>query len=91
MTGIIIQPTHTHTMKIKTKNILAEDEGEYSTAEVFQAGKSFFKGTRNGGDRGSHSVNSRFPDYLDGPHEITRDQALAECARLGVDEVDIDE
>ena len=65
-------------MKTKTKHILAEDEGEFSTSEVFQSGDSFFVAKRNGGSRGSHQVNNRFPDYLDGPTQVTRDQALAE-------------
>jgi hypothetical protein len=77
--------------KVKTKKILAELEGEFSTEEVFQAGASFFKATRNGGERGAHQVNNKCPDYLDAPVQITRDEALAEAARLGCDEVEIDD
>jgi hypothetical protein len=77
-------------MKTKTKKILAEEIGEWQTDEVFQSGDSFFVATRNGGTRGEHQIGNRFPDYLSAPTEVSRDRALAECARMGVDEVDID-
>lgn len=80
-------------MKVKTQHILARDEGEFSTRIVFQSGQSFFYGVQNGGYNGAHQpsdqVHGSWDFWHEGPTEITRDEALAKCAAMGVEEVDI--
>ena len=78
-------------MKTKTRTILASEEGEFSTVEISYSGGKFFRAVANGGERGSHQVNNRFPSYLEDPAEISKGEALAACAAMGVEEVEIPE
>ena len=79
-------------MKVKTHKILAEKADEYKTTVVFKSGYLYFYGTKNGGSKGAFqpSNNSENWDFWhDGPHEISECRALAKCAELGVDEVEL--
>ena len=49
-------------MKIKT---LAVDEGKFATDKVMQIGTKYILRHENGGERGSHQVNNRFPSLLE--------------------------
>jgi hypothetical protein len=69
--------------------VLYQEEGEFSTSQVLRIGPKYFIAVRNGGERGSHQVNNRFPSYLEGPDEVSQEDALAECIRLGADRDDI--
>lgn len=78
-------------MKVKTSHVLAEDEGEWSTTQITVSGGHFFKVVQNGGSRGAHQrgPNGNWDRPLEGPDEITRAEALAECSAMGVEEVDL--
>ena len=80
---------------MKTKKVIAENEGEFSTEQVFIAGGKYFYIEENGGSRGAHNRmcgDGRWRDYPVVPaHEISLAEALAYAAEWGYDDVDIDD
>lgn len=78
---------------MKTRRILASEETEWTTRMVWQSGDSFFYAEQNGGSRGAYQpkdqVNGDWGFYHEGPTEISHDKALALCAEMGVEDVEI--
>ena len=78
---------------MKTRQILAEEESEWTTKMVWKSGNSYFVAVQNGGYNGSHQprdqVNGDWGFYHEGPTKISQDEALALCAAMGVEEVNI--
>ena len=82
-------------MKIKTKRVIAENQGEFSTEQVYVSGSAFFYIEENGGERGSHDRmcgDGVWRDHpVQGPREITRDEALSLAAQWGYEDVELPE
>jgi hypothetical protein len=70
-------------MKIKR---LAEDRGEFRTDVVLQVGAKYFLRHENGGERGSHQVNNRFPALLAPDEPLTPEEAALKCSEFGADD-----
>ncbi len=65
---------------------LAKDEGEWSTDVVIRVGTKYFLRHENGGERGSHQVNNRFPELLSPDDPLTPEEAALKCDEYGADE-----
>lgn len=65
---------------------LAEDEGEFRTDVVLQIGSKYILRHENGGSRGSHQLNNRFPALLDDDEPLTPEEAAAKCLEFGADD-----
>lgn len=79
-------------MKTKTHHVLAKRVNQYTTDVVYQCGPYFYFGKKNGGREGAfqpNSPNDSWEFWHEGPDEIDQERALAKCAELGVDEVEL--
>jgi len=65
---------------------LAENEDEFCTDVVLQVGAKYVLRHENGGSRGSHQMNNRFPELLDEDEELTAEEAALKCAEFGADD-----
>jgi hypothetical protein len=74
-------------MKIKR---LAVDEGEFRTDVVLQVGEKYILRHENGGRRGSHQINNRFPALLKPDEPLTAEEAAAKCLEFGADDAVIE-
>ncbi len=69
---------------------LAENEGEWQTDVVLQVGSKYVLRHENGGSRGSHQRNNRFPALLSEDESLTAEEAALKCSEFGADESVID-
>ncbi len=70
-------------MKIKR---LAENEGEWATDVVLQVGGKYVLRHENGGERGSHQCNNKFPALLSPDEPLTPEEAALKCLEFGADQ-----
>jgi len=69
---------------------LAEDEQEFRTDVVLRIGSTYILRHENGGERGSHQVNNRFPAILEPDEPLTPEEAAAKCLEFGAEDAVIE-